>query len=343
MDWPLNWLKAYDELGVVGQYRVEPEDFCVTEIAGFEHAGEGEHLYLYVEKKNTNTQWLARQIADQVGVPLANVSYAGLKDRRAVTRQWFSIYWGLKKPEPSFAGLEKETGAKVLEVTRHTKKLRRGQLQANAFEIRLRGLGIDVDHSNALSLAERLDQRLSVIAESGVPNYFGEQRFGFDGHNVAHALEIFQRKRRERNRQKFSLYLSAARSYLFNWLCQERVRQGILQQCIEGDLVEENDPKLLTGPMWGRGRLPTAGLALELESQLAEVFPDICNGLEHAGLSQERRKLTNQVQDLTWEWQEDELLLRFKLSPGSYATAVLRELGSIEEFRPSVEEHTDES
>jgi tRNA pseudouridine13 synthase len=347
VSWQLNGACAYEALAVTGVYRAEAEDFCVTELPAFECAGEGEHLYLYIEKKNTNTQWLAKQLASHVGVAESDVSYAGLKDRKAVTQQWFSIYWGLKKPAPNYAAFEQETGAKILQETRHTKKLRRGDLQGNAFTLKLTGLEGDLS---------ALDSRLRLIFNQGVPNYFGPQRFGFDGQNLDRAFSMFERKRKERNRQKYGLYLSAARSYLFNWVLDQRIQQGQWQTPLIGDHFnlqvsaqnkesgldqgaesQQNrlfpkDPEFtITGPLWGRGRSPVTAEAQALEDEMQQQFPVFCDGLEHGGLSQDRRMLTSFLYNGQSYWEQNTLILSFTLAAGCYATAVLKELGQISE------------
>ncbi|MHA1569724.1 MAG: tRNA pseudouridine(13) synthase TruD [Alphaproteobacteria bacterium] len=322
---------------VRGVIRATPEDFFVDEILPFEPEGEGEHVLLHIEKRNTNTDWLAGQLARFAGIPKRDVSYAGLKDRNAVTRQWFSL--GLAgKPEPDWQQLQLDS-VRVLQHARHRRKLRRGALQGNRFRIVVRELQGELD---------TLPQRLERIRRQGVPNYFGEQRFGRDGNNLQRAVEMF-RGRRIKDRNTRGLYLSAARSWLFNELLSERVQAGDWNRAIPGDamllagsnsyfVAEAIDAEIErrladfdihpSGPLWGRGTLATTSQALELEGCLSVAHPVLCRGLEKAGLEQARRALRLVVPDLESELDTAAatLILDFSLPPGSYATTVLREL-----------------
>jgi tRNA pseudouridine13 synthase len=328
---------AYGAPPVRGVMRAQLEDFFVDEVLGFEPDGEGEHVLLQVEKRNTNTQWLADQLAGFAGIPKRDVSYAGMKDRNAVTRQWFSL--GLAgAPEPDWDNLPIDN-VRVLQHARHRRKLRRGALQGNRFHLLIRELQGDLD---------ALQTRLQLIAQQGVPNYFGEQRFGHHGANLQQAEAMFQGKR-IKDRHKRSLYLSAARSFLFNELLSQRVASGDWDRAITGDVMllagsnsyfvpEANDPTIQqrlvsfdihpSGCLWGKGDTPARLKAAELERTLAETHPVLCHGLEQAGLKQERRALRLPVADLQWNLAvaEQTLDLRFTLPAGAYATTVLREL-----------------
>jgi len=317
-----------------GLIRTAPEDFQVDEDLGFELTGEGEHVCLHIRKRNANTDFIAKQIARLAGVKSMDVSYAGLKDRHAVTTQWFSIYLA-NKPEPNWSQLNSDE-VEVVKVLRHNRKLRRGSLKGNHFKLVLRELVGD---------QVLLEQRLQTISTMGVPNYFGEQRFGRD--NLAKATGMFKAEFKVKDRNKRSMYLSAARSAIFNEVLSTRVAAGNWDQALAGDLmmldgshsvfaVETVDDEIRrriaehdihpSGPLWGRGRLSTTADALQLEQQCAEKFALFCNGLEHAGMKQERRALRLPVRDLSWQFDEANLSLNFFLPSGCYATAVLREL-----------------
>ena len=322
---------------VSGVMRARPEDFFVDEVLGFEPEGDGEHVLLHIEKRNTNTQWLADQLARFAGIPKRDVSYAGLKDRNAITRQWFSL--GLAgAAEPDWASLSIDN-VQVLQHARHRRKLRRGTLQGNRFQLVIRELQGDL---------AALEARLQQVAEQGVPNYFGEQRFGHNGANLQHAHAMFQGKR-IKDRHKRSLYLSAARSGLFNELLSARVAAGNWDQAIAGDVMllagsnsyfvpdtidAEIRQRLATfdihpsGRLWGKGESSAQAQAAELEANVAQAHPEFCRGLEQAGLKQERRSLRLPVTGLKWELDasQQQLRLDFFLPAGSYATTVLREL-----------------
>ncbi len=327
---------AYGRPQATARIRSSPEDFQVEEHLGFQPEGEGEHLFLYVQKRNTNTEWLAKELAGFYGVPLRDVGYAGLKDRNAVTSQWFSIR--LPTTEiPDWEGLG-SPDLKLLRAVRHRRKLRRGALAQNRFRLLLRELDGDRDD---------IENRLEHITGSGVPNYYGEQRFGHDQNNLDLVARLFAGRLKRVSRHKRGLYLSAARSYLFNMVLAERVVAGNWNLAIPGDLmsldgsrshfsVAEIDDEIKrrladldihpTGPLWGKGEVTTGELA-GLEDSVLQAYPEWTGGLVQFGLSHERRALRARVMDLEWDWlASGDLELRFGLYPGSYATAVLREI-----------------
>ncbi len=313
------------------------EDFEVTEELGFEPGEGGEHLWLWVEKRDQNTQWLARQFAQRCGVEAAQVSYSGLKDRNALTRQWFSIQLP-GKPDPDWAewGIE---GVRILRALRHNRKLRIGTHKRNRFRIRLRQLeGEELDG---------LEARLEAL-KAGVPNYYGPQRFGHGFGNLEKAQKLFAGTLKL-PRPKRSLALSAARSWLFNRVLAARIEAGLFDQYLPGDLLGfpgsasmilpdrvdaealallGENRRLLTGPLWGRGTALVADQALAFETKVLSPCGDFCRGLEQHGLKQERRALKLLPQELTWQWrpQQAELELEFALDKGCFATAVLHEL-----------------
>jgi len=254
-EFPTDFARAYSEPSITGVLKAECEDFRVTEQLGFELSGEGEHLYLWIEKRNMNTRHVVELLAQWAGLKPMDVGYAGMKDKQAITRQWFSLYLG-NKPDPDLSELP-EGNYTVLEHTRHRQKLRRGMHQGNAFEIRLTQLneGEVVDE-------QALTQRLEQVAESGVPNYFGEQRFGHHANNLNEAHRMLIERCRVKRSMK-GIYLSAARSYLFNRVLSARIEQGSWQQLLAGDVATETG--FPTGPMWGRGRSATAVEALAVE------------------------------------------------------------------------------
>ncbi len=320
--------------------RSKPEDFQVDEQLRFQPESEGEHLLLRLRKRNTNTEWLSRQLAEFAGVPYRDVSYAGLKDRNAVTSQWFSV----RLPETrdlDWSQLESDE-IQLLEAVRHRRKLRRGALAQNRFRLRLRELDADSDE---------MEQRLRQVSIQGIPNYFGEQRFGHGGNNLLMANRLFRGELKKVTRHKRSIYLSAARSYLFNSILAQRVEQESWNQAIPGDVmlldgsgshfaVEEVDATILqrvveldihpTGPLWGKGQEQVAGTVAELEHALLQPHQEWLQGLKRFGLSHDRRALRARVIDLKWNWLADnDLELEFALNPGSYATMVLRELVEI--------------
>ena len=251
-------------------------------------AGEGEHLWLDIEKNGANTAFVAQQLAEAAGVQEWDVGYAGLKDRHAITRQWFSIYLptGKTGETPDLTQLQ-HPEFKVLAQSRHLKKLRPGDLQGNRFRILLREVSGD---------REVIEANLQAVASQGVPNYFGAQRFGHDGGNVEQGRAMLAREIRVRNPKKKGIYLSAVRSFVFNELLALRIRQGLWGKSLPGDVMDAAGRP--TGPLWGRGRVATSDQAQALENGVAAQHAVLCDGLEHAGLEQERRALVAS----RWTW-----------------------------------------
>lgn len=308
------WPHAYPASGASATLKRLNEDFIVTELPLQQPSGEGEHLWLHVEKNGANTAFVAQQLAEAAGVQERDVGYAGLKDRYAITRQWFSIY--LPKGEtPDLTALQ-HPEFKVLSQSRHVKKLRPGDLQGNRFRIVLRDVTGDRD---------AIEANLQAVASLGVPNYFGAQRFGHDGGNVEQGRAMLAREIRVRNPKKKGIYLSAVRSFVFNEVLALRIRQGLWGKTLPGDVLDEAGRP--TGPLWGRGRVTSADETQALENSVAGRHAILCDGMEHAGLDQERRALVASPGDMTWEWlQADQLVLTFSLPAGNYATSVLNEI-----------------
>jgi len=318
-----------------GLIRSCPEDFVVEEIPRVTPEGEGSHLWLWVEKRSANTDWVARELAKAAGCPLRDIGYAGMKDRHAVTRQWFSVPVS-ESADENLAKLEAE-GVTILEIHKHTRKLKRGTLNGNRFVLKIRAFEGD---------SAETEQRLEQIKTGGVPNYFGPQRFGRHGGNVEKGYSLLKRRARMQ-RNKKSIYLSAIRSYMFNHLLAERVRQGVWNTMIVGDLamldgtnsifpcdivdaeIEERCQRLdihPTGPLPGeKGTQPTSAAA-ELEQSVLSKWPELIEVLVSDRVQASRRSLRLIPGDLEWEFEGDTLELSFTLPPGAYATIILREV-----------------
>jgi tRNA pseudouridine13 synthase len=315
--------------------RAEPADFRVDEVLGFEPSGVGEHAFVLVEKTGANTEWVARQLAQKAGVAPMAVGFAGLKDRHAVTRQVFTVQLA-GRAEPDWSALA-IPGVEVISATRHNRKLKRGAHRGNQFRIRLRE--VRGEH-------EAIEARIEAIRTHGVPNYFGEQRFGRDGGNVALAHALFEGRRLPREQR--GIALSAARSELFNTLLARRVADGNWDHALDGEVWmlggthaifgpeawnEELAQRLAsmdihpTGPLWGNGELRSGGEVQALERAAIEPLAALARGLEQAGLNQERRALRLAAVQLGHVWEpEGALVLEFGLGSGSFATTLLREL-----------------
>ena len=336
-----NWLSAaldpphaYGEPLGRGTLRSQPEDFVVEEDLGFPASGSGQHVLLKVRKRNANTQWVARELAKLCGCHPRDVGYAGLKDRRAIAVQWYTVPRSRVTLEAWREVNQSEFN--VLEAEAHSRKLPRGALAGNHFTIRVR----DVD-SNAL--AGPLATRVGLIARRGVPNYFGPQRFGREGANLSRLASGL----RALHPSERGFVLSAARSLIFNAVLAERVRDATWDHLEKGDIanldgrgsvfaVDAIDTTLIarcegldihpTGPMWGRGAPTTQGRIAELETRVAGEFQQACSLVAEAGMDQERRALRLAVRELAWESEPGAIVLCFRLTRGSFATTVLREI-----------------
>ena len=290
--------------------RAAAEDFVVEEDLGFAPSGSGQHLLLRVRKRNANTAWVARELAHVAGCREFEVGYAGLKDRRALALQWFSV--------PRTAGVAdwssvRGEGFEVLEAHPHARKLPRGALAGNRFAVRVRSGG-----GEGAALAARLAPRLAQLAARGVPNYFGPQRFGRDGANLGGPAAALGSLRREQR----GFVLSAARSALFNAVLAARVADGSWEGLLPGDLanldgrgsifaVPVPDAQLAarcgrleihpTGPMWGAGEPATQSQVRELETAVAGGLHGQAAVCAAAGMRQERRSLRLTVHELACE------------------------------------------
>lgn len=330
-----DWPNTYGGPPGGGLIRQSPEDFKVEEVLPFTPSGEGEHLFLFIEKRGENTDYVARQLAKFAGVLARDVGYAGLKDRQAVTRQWFSI-WLPGKPMPDWQHWDQEN-ISLIDITRHHKKLKRGVLTGNKFSLMIRQWDGDVKHTEHV---------LNTIAVGGIANYYGAQRFGHQGKNIEKALSLFQGQTFKRNQR--SLYLSAARSFIFNCILARRIELENWNQVVAGDVLQFEGSNSFfrtdvvdsvltarvsalelhpTGCLWGLGNVPEHGDAWHIEQTILTQYSELRDGLEAMDLKIGRRALRVVVDNLTWAFTDVQTLrLSFFLPAGSYATALLKEI-----------------
>lgn len=338
--WPPRWPRVLDaEFGVppAGDYRARPEDFQVAEVLDFAPEGEGEHLWLHIEKRDLTTAMAVRELARLCEVSPRDVGYSGMKDRVAVTRQWLSVQLPGREAPAGLAEALAERGVRVLAEARHPRKLKRGVHRANRFRLRLTGAALE---------DPALEARWARLVEQGVANYFGPQRFGPDGRNLLRARSLLTRGWRKRD-DRDGMLLSAARSFLFNEGLAERVEARCWNRLLPGEVaildgtasqftLEAPDAELEaraarldlhpSGVLWGVGGSVAEGEARALESRLAERYPSLCAGLERAGVRLGRRALRLRLGEPQLTRGEGELWLAFSLPRGAFATAVLREL-----------------
>lgn len=288
-----------------GSIRTQPEDFRVTELYDFEPAGEGEHLLLWIEKRGANTGWVGNQLANHFGLRHFDVGYCGKKDRHAVTYQWFSCWLpGSQTPDVSDCDIE---GVKIVNTSWHSKKLRRGDHLGNRFSLLIR---------NVETLdTTKVDERLETIRSSGFPNFFGRQRFGFDGQNLTKALDLIGtvNDRRRLDRKQKDIYLSALRSWMFNDILSKQVESG---KWLEG------------GEAWVHGLSPHRDIELP---EVSEEFLAAAEFIEKMGIKAHQRPVKILPMNMQWQWQEAGLLLEFDLPNGAYATTLLEQVMEIED------------
>ena len=278
-----------------------------------EPSGEGEHLWLLISKKDQNTSWVAGILAKLAGIKRNDVGYCGMKDRFAITTQWFSLYVPSRDLDLSTLTHSDFT---ILRTARHHKKLRRGMHRGNRFKIVLKQFEVE---------KKSFDDRMKLISRYGVPNYFGEQRFGHQGNNLHEVQKLIMADKLKGNRHGTGLYLSAARSWLFNLVLARHIDNA------DGSLDRLQD---YTGPLWGRGRSSADREVASVEEQILKDWQDWCYALEHAGLKQERRNLILRSDSILYEWIEpNQLSLEFSLLRGCFATVLLREIAQLS--RPS--------
>lgn len=358
-------------------YKAHATDFVVNEILPLDFTGEGEHLWLHIEKLGMNTAYLAKLLSEWAEIPLRDVGYSGLKDRHALTTQWFSLRIPKKQlPESEFAPVDISANESltILAQQWHNKKLNRGTHKANQFIITLRDIQFadlevtasEQDLSAKESDKSAVEQHLANISTTGVPNYFGPQRFGRNGNNVREALALFARpapesrpqpkksKRKQAPREQNSMELSAARSLIFNEILAARVRDGSWTTGLAGEVFnldgsgsifaseaidETLQTRLASGDihptavLWGVGNDKISGAAAAIENEIVQNDPllhQLATGLEKRDIKAQRRALRLPIEGLSWEWQDIDnepiLVLSFTLTTGSFATSVLSSL-----------------
>lgn len=304
-----DWARAWGDALFAGRIRTTPEDFVVREQLETDFSGEGEHDWLLLEKTGANTAWVAARLAKHARVAERDVGYSGLKDRHAVTTQWFSVKREIKNPT-NWDAFELDE-ARILEHHVHNRKLKRGMHRSNGFRIAVRSPG-------ARSAEDRLAARLACIGREGVPNYFGEQRFGRNGANIDLGQAVLDGRRLPRNKR--SIGISALRSFEFNKALDARVRDGTWNRLLPGDYANLDR----TG-----SHFEVEDVTPELEQRCSEldIHPTgVLPAFESIRVDASRRPLRMRISDLSWQLEDGVLWLEFGLGRGSYATAVLREI-----------------
>lgn len=360
MDNPVNYADKLQQLGrvfpvpvVSGSLRTKPEDFKVVEELNFSPSGSGEHLFIRIKKTNANTQWVVNQLGKIFELSSQQIGYAGKKDRHSVSTQWFSLHLPGQEVDLNRMVID---GVELIESVRHNKKLKIGSLKCNQFEIILRDVSGKID-----------SDIIRKIIKSGVPNYFGSQRFGHNASNLELADDYLAQKTKIKNRVKRGMVISSARSYLFNLILSERVKQKNWNEPLGGDCLNlngsqsffcianakaenENDQSLdktsmlsniksrivngdlhISGLLAGREKSESAESAKLIEDEVLAQYSNWMQAFHRLNLSTARRSFRVIPKDFCVEHESDTIKLNFKLNKGSYATSVIRELVNVKD------------
>lgn len=324
--------------GIGGEIKTEPQDFRVTELPLYGPSGQGEHVYITLTRAGLTTRQVICELARVGQIKESGVGYAGLKDKEAVTTQTFSLHLTPLGPEELAAKVADELGHEVHGCERHTNKLRRGHLLGNRFEVLIRGVDA--------SAAEPAREVAGMLAQKGLANFFGSQRFGREGDNAVRGRELVLTGRGPRKRFLRDMLLSAWQSELFNRWLAERLAAGSFQSILAGDVCKKLDtggmfvaedsdteqPRLdaweitYTGPIFGHKMRAAQDRAAEIEAAMLEAEGADARLLKKARLPGSRRPARLPLPDLTVRTEDEGLLLDFSLPKGSYATVVLREV-----------------
>ena len=324
-------LYPYGDAPVAACYKSFPEDFEVEEMLGFEPTGEGEHLFIWVEKTGLSTPELITRIANDHAVNAAHISHSGLKDKHAVTRQWLSLHLpGQDSPIADSQG----DGYRVLRQVRHLKKLRPGSHKANRFRLRLR---------QVRDFGESTRQQIEAVRNAGFANYFGEQRFGRQQDNVMRALQELDKRRLSRTRR--GLLVSALRSHLFNQILRRRIEldcwvtplpgdvfmlrgsHSIFSDDLDADFLERYRQLDISScaSLYGSGATMLTAEPLAIEQEIFAQHPEIVACLERQRSQLQMRPLRALTEDLDYSYDPRAGILELELSlpAGSYVTSLL--------------------
>ena len=334
-------LLTADLPGIGGCIKTQPEDFEVEEIPAYQPFGRGDHLFLWVEKRDMGAEYFLRQVARRLDVSTSEVGTAGLKDRHAVTRQMVSVPARAERRLPQLEG----DGIRLLSVSRHSNKLKPGHLHGNRFRVLVR----DVCADAALHLSALIER----LKREGLANFYGEQRFGRDGETVLLGLSLLRQqppggRTSVPNPFLRKLGLSAAQSALFNHNLACRMADGVLRRVLPGDVmarwpfgglfvaqdVAREQARLdaretvPAGPMFGHKMFRAAAEAAAREEAVlrdAGVPPQAFASFGKL-LGGTRRHDLIYVDDLAATLEAEGVRLAFTLPAGSYATVLLREI-----------------
>lgn len=332
--------------GIGGRIKKETTDFVVEELPLYEPAGEGEHLFVWIEKEDVAAYDLTRHLAKTLGISRNDVGMAGLKDRQAVTRQYVSIPVHAEKKLDDAT----TTNIRILKSARHRNKLKTSHLKGNRFSVLIRELG-DSSMEKAQAIREE-------ILKTGFPNYFGAQRFGQLGKNAKLGVDLLKGKKTRSDvppsKRKFLLKMamSAVQSALFNQIVAQRVEANQLRTALPGDVMRVNESGGLfvadessgegvdsiqarldaneitpTGPLFGPKMRNPSGEVLEKETELLKSFKiEMKSFINFRTIAPgARRPLFIRPEEIEITHHSEGMKFEFELPPGTYATVLMRE------------------
>jgi len=328
-----------DIAGTGGQIKETPEDFVVSEIPVYEPEGMGEHLFIQLTKKGITTRDVQKALARTYQTPRVDVNYAGIKDKHAVTTQYFSVWLKDGQDKDLAYQLEEELPVTIDKLTFHPRKIKSGHLMGNRFSIRIRHMDLPVGEA-----AEKAREIAGAIRTQGLPNFYGSQRFGVEGDNAQKGLEVLLGQRREKNKWLRRFLTSSYQSYLFNYYLYRRIQEGLYQTILEGDIAKkhetggifvvedreaeqkrfDNQEICYTGPMYGKKMTPAQGESGRLEEKILQEQHMDMQTLREARLTGTRRQGIL-IPTITVEEETEALRLHFSLPKGAFATMVIRE------------------
>lgn len=325
--------------GIGGNIKENPEDFIVEEIPVYQPEGEGEHLFINLTKKGITTKEVQKALAGLYHVNIQDVNFAGIKDKQAVASQYFSVWLKNKGNKDLAYKLEEKLPLKINSLAYHRKKIKQGHLLANAFNIK-----ISRPECSPEQAINKVQPIIDIIHRKGLPNYYGHQRFGIEGNNAQKGYDILTGKKKEKNKWLRRFLLSAYQSHLFNHYLVLRIRKGLYDKILKGDIAKKHDTGGIfvvenieteqkridkkaicyTGPIFGKKMKVAQGEAAQLEEKILADNHIGWNHLLGARLNGSRRQGVI-IPTIQSEKEEDGIRLRFTLPKGAYATVVLRE------------------
>ncbi|MFO8234780.1 MAG: tRNA pseudouridine(13) synthase TruD [Bacteroidales bacterium] len=326
--------------GIGGKIKTSYENFIVNEIPAYQPSCEGEHLFIHITKKGITTKEVQKALAKIYNANSQDVEFAGIKDKYAVTSQFFSVWLHKGQEKDLVYQLEKVMPVTINSIAFHNRKLKMGHLKGNAFKIKITDIKISLYEAY-----QRASRIANIIHENGLPNFYGQQRFGIDGDNAERGFNILKGKEKNHNKWLKRFLLSSLQSHLFNYYLTRRIEHNLFNRILKGDIAKKQDTGGLfvveemeqeqkrlqnkeicfTGPMYGKKMKQAGDEAGEFEKTILDENDITPEELKEAKITGTRRAGII-LPEITMNQEEDGLILKFTLPKGAFATIVLREI-----------------